>query len=642
MENLTKSIATWEASKRPMLDLRECPTQWLAHNYWIPVSQLQDRLYELPDRDTELHALLDNQPLNGNQPVDVAPAISSPTKAARIMDLKSLPPMHEDTITGLQARGWNVTVFYDSPDFWMAIEKCGLSRLQEAPKLTPIFRPCNLLEQYMDEIESALHVSRIGKELTCIDFGCGSGRDISWMCARGSGLSELWNCIGIDNMPASLKRGKMLADRYGISSRMSWIQGHIDPPDRIGLMHDPRNLNVDPEAGSHRKPRLFRPVRDVLPQCDLILNVRILLRGSWESLMELVRPGGFFLSFTFEDGVQNSAIGRPSDREHIIDIGELKQKLKQLEEGSDYSYRIIHDSTWMLGDGRPMNAFLAQKGGTPPANSPANSGNNNGNNGAASSGNSWSSLDFSSALSTFNVVADTYGQGNRAFVQDPAGSGAMVLQVTGAGIQKDLLLEAPGYILCGSDRYIQSNTQVQLDYQWMPEANFNFVMGGKLPGLFGGRKSCSGGDKAVDCFSTRYMFRQEGLGEAYLYVNQKLQAPGYCNVPPKTVCNPNYGDSLGRGAFVFQTGQWNSLRQVITLNTFSGSQYNKDGKIAVYFGGNYNAPVIYFDQVVWRTLPDVGFVGIDFETFFGGSSDTYITPTTQKSYFKGFQLTVLA
>lgn len=36
-------------------------------------------------------------------------------------------------------------------------------------------------------------------------------------------------------------------------------------------------------------------------------------------------------------------------------------------------------------------------------------------------------------------------------------------------------------------------------------AGFNFVKGGKLPGLYGGKKQCAGGDPAVDCFSTRYV-----------------------------------------------------------------------------------------------------------------------------------------
>jgi len=46
--------------------------------------------------------------------------------------------------------------------------------------------------------------------------------------------------------------------------------------------------------------------------------------------------------------------------------------------------------------------------------------------------------------------------------------------------------------------------------------DFDWVHGGKLPGLYGGRESCSGGDEALDCFSTRLMWRAEGAGELYL------------------------------------------------------------------------------------------------------------------------------
>ena len=46
---------------------------------------------------------------------------------------------------------------------------------------------------------------------------------------------------------------------------------------------------------------------------------------------------------------------------------------------------------------------------------------------------------------------------------------------------------------------------VTLSYQVYFPSNFNFVKGGKLPGLFAGRMSCSGGSGATDCFSTRFM-----------------------------------------------------------------------------------------------------------------------------------------
>jgi len=57
---------------------------------------------------------------------------------------------------------------------------------------------------------------------------------------------------------------------------------------------------------------------------------------------------------------------------------------------------------------------------------------------------------------------------------------------------------------------------VSLTYSVFFPVDFDFVLGGKLPGLYGGRAGCSGGDEALDCFSTRLMWRKNGLGELYL------------------------------------------------------------------------------------------------------------------------------
>lgn len=47
-------------------------------------------------------------------------------------------------------------------------------------------------------------------------------------------------------------------------------------------------------------------------------------------------------------------------------------------------------------------------------------------------------------------------------------------------------------------------------------ADFDWVLAGKLPGLYGGHDGCSGGNAALDCFSTRLMWREDGAGELYL------------------------------------------------------------------------------------------------------------------------------
>ena len=46
---------------------------------------------------------------------------------------------------------------------------------------------------------------------------------------------------------------------------------------------------------------------------------------------------------------------------------------------------------------------------------------------------------------------------------------------------------------------------VTLKYKVFFPSGFNFVKGGKLPGLYGGHTSCSGGKSAAECFSTRFM-----------------------------------------------------------------------------------------------------------------------------------------
>lgn len=63
---------------------------------------------------------------------------------------------------------------------------------------------------------------------------------------------------------------------------------------------------------------------------------------------------------------------------------------------------------------------------------------------------------------------------------------------------------------------ITSARNVTLQYSVFFPLDFDFVLAGKLPGLYGGHIGCSGGDPAVDCFSTRLMWRQGGAGELYL------------------------------------------------------------------------------------------------------------------------------
>ncbi len=113
-------------------------------------------------------------------------------------------------------------------------------------------------------------------------------------------------------------------------------------------------------------------------------------------------------------------------------------------------------------------------------------------------------------------------------------------------------------------------------YEVAFDAGFDWVKGGKLPGLRGGPdpNNCSGGNQAngTNCFSSRVMWRKNGDGEGelvlfYLGASYGRFSHGVCKVyayVPRAngicsdsgvQCNDQFGISLDRGSFVFASGQ---------------------------------------------------------------------------------------
>lgn len=129
---------------------------------------------------------------------------------------------------------------------------------------------------------------------------------------------------------------------------------------------------------------------------------------------------------------------------------------------------------------------------------------------------------------------------------------------------------------------------------------FEFVKGGKLPGLMGG-DSPSGGSDALNGFSARMMWRQDGQGELYLYAMNK---------------HNNYGRSIGRGDFTFVPGVDHEIAQEVSLNTVGRA----DGWIRIWFDG---APVLEQNGIVFRDDSDVLIEGLMHTIFFGGSDDSW-------------------
>lgn len=238
---------------------------------------------------------------------------------------------------------------------------------------------------------------------------------------------------------------------------------------------------------------------------------------------------------------------------------------------------------------------------------------------------------------------------------------------------------------------------IRLEYQMMFEPGFKWVKGGKLPGILMGSElgcnaGCSGGGSAENCFSTRMMWRADGMGELYLYAAKSVyfpnQGPGKCKrsldkrspehifelqqrwmedahlpeiphelaangggclngmgvkISPgaRNECNPAFGISVGRGGkFQFKSGQWHNVTQVVRVN--SKGKAVRDGYLAVYLDGT---PVVQADKLVLlkngydpAKSGESRLVKFMFSSFFGGGSKDYATPSKQWIAWKDFKM----
>lgn len=173
------------------------------------------------------------------------------------------------------------------------------------------------------------------------------------------------------------------------------------------------------------------------------------------------------------------------------------------------------------------------------------------------------------------------------------------------------------------------------------EKGFQFNIGGKLPGLYGGTSDevatgCSGGRRDDNCFSTRVMWRKNGAGELYAYLPPSAQASNKKAVcsSTNTSCDGDYGWSLGRGKWDWTPGTWQTMGQKVTLN----DPGKANGQVVIYIDGK---EVYTADNLVLRMSAKSVPRGFMCQSFFGGHDATWASPKDQKAYFADFSMAVL-
>ncbi|KAG5641309.1 hypothetical protein DXG03_005542 [Asterophora parasitica] len=200
--------------------------------------------------------------------------------------------------------------------------------------------------------------------------------------------------------------------------------------------------------------------------------------------------------------------------------------------------------------------------------------------------------------------------------------------------------------------------EVVFGYRMMLEPGWEWVKGGKLPGVYGGvgdqAYGCTGGrqDQRCTCFDLRPMWRAKGTGELYAYLPlTKTNSTHLLAAPPTSIVNADYGISVGRGSFHLDiaVGRWVSIAFRVRMNDVGahngvymhvyqavvlvGSAYIcgfGTGTIQVWVDG---VSAINVSGIAVCQAKDARIKGMHFQTFFGGHTAEWASPKEQRAWF---------
>lgn len=176
----------------------------------------------------------------------------------------------------------------------------------------------------------------------------------------------------------------------------------------------------------------------------------------------------------------------------------------------------------------------------------------------------------------------------------------------------------------------QKAEEMWVAYDLFFEEGFEFVKGGKLPGLCGGKCYTGGTRPSIgDGWSARVMWRPNGKVVQYLYFVDQTAT---------------YGDDatwdLGGTTEqkYFQIGKWHRLITKVTLNTVTNEGLGeKDGKIKSWFDGEL---ALDLDTLRLRDFAEQRIDIFYLSTFHGGSDNTWSPTIDNYIRFDNFKVSV--
>jgi len=151
--------------------------------------------------------------------------------------------------------------------------------------------------------------------------------------------------------------------------------------------------------------------------------------------------------------------------------------------------------------------------------------------------------------------------------------------------------------------------ELEVRYTVHFEKGFDFVKGGKLPGLCGGPKTITGGDQCTgyDGWSVRIMWRRDGRGQAYAY-HPRMKG--------------KYGDEYDfPQEFRFPVNQPVQLRMSVRMNDINDT--NGSLRVWVRLPGQAEQLVIERLEMQWTKSSEIGVDSLLFNVFHGGNDRSW-------------------
>ncbi len=174
-----------------------------------------------------------------------------------------------------------------------------------------LWQPAPVVKLFVDQYSQSVGAKK------GLDLACGAGRDSLYLAQQG------WQMSAIDYSQSAL--------------------------DKLQRLCGSLNLKVDTQKLDLEKH--FADLLDQGNRFDLVLVVRYLHRPLLKQLPLLLNPHGILVYQTFMQGCE--AFGSPKNPRFLLRRGELAEVFK--------NFKILHDQQENLADGRPTNAFIAQK-----------------------------------------------------------------------------------------------------------------------------------------------------------------------------------------------------------------------------------------------------------------------------------------